>query len=561
MFRKDAGTLLPQLLVRRKIRFVFLVEKHGRMCHNKSDGYRLERMIQRNPAGRNRCNNEGRTVRGSASRKRETRQAETDVTTKAERYEGEGTGRFKAAEVQNQVVEETGMKEGTGKDSPVMGKWRPSRHFTVKSGWINDPNGLIFYKGQYHLFYQYNPYSTVWETMHWGHAVSSDLIHWEELPCALIPDQPYEKDPEGGCFSGSVVIHDDKMHLIYTGTTTEGERPIQVQCLAVSEDGIHFDKYANNPVIAQAPAGCGGDFRDPKVFRAEGKWRMICGGSDGRSGDPSSNGMVYLYCSEDLIHWEYQGILYRSDDCSMFECPDLFPLGDKWVLTASPMNRPDFAPNIWVAGSVDFENCRFTPEREGVIDHGTHFYAAQTYPDGHGGMHTTAWLGGWFWMPWYKDHGPLGEEGARGILVYPRTVTQDAEGFPRWLPNERFPEPAYQEKEDGIIYEEMDGPFTCSAVCPSGRNICLTLHEGEGKKVTFTVDMQNGTMTADYTNADENAQYGVRICSFDPAAAGNSVRLDRDGCVITLILGDGGFQYTTLLYPPTRRITVEVSQQ
>ena len=107
----------------------------------------------------------------------------------------------------------------------------------------------------------------------------------------------------------------------------------------------------------------------------------------------------------------------------------------------------------------------------------------------------------------------------------------------------------------------MDGPFTCSAVCPSGRNICLTLHEGEGKKVTFTVDMQNGTMTADYTNADENAQYGVRTCSFDPAAAGNSVRLDRDGCVITLILGDGGFQYTTLLYPPTRRITVEVSQQ
>lgn len=88
---------------------------------------------------------------------------------------------------------------------------RPSLHFTPQKGWINDPNGLVFFKGQYHLFYQYNPYHDNWDSMHWGHAVSRDLIHWEELEPALVPDMPYDNDKNGGCFSGSVVVHDDQL--------------------------------------------------------------------------------------------------------------------------------------------------------------------------------------------------------------------------------------------------------------------------------------------------------------------------------------------------------------
>ena len=94
---------------------------------------------------------------------------------------------------------------------------RPSLHFTPQKGWINDPNGLVFFKGQYHLFYQYNPYHDNWDSMHWGHAVSRDLIHWEELEPALVPDMPYDNDKNGGCFSGSVVVHDDQLFLFYTG--------------------------------------------------------------------------------------------------------------------------------------------------------------------------------------------------------------------------------------------------------------------------------------------------------------------------------------------------------
>ena len=102
---------------------------------------------------------------------------------------------------------------------------RPSLHFTPQKGWINDPNGLVFFKGQYHLFYQYNPYHDNWDSMHWGHAVSRDLIHWEELEPALVPDMPYDNDKNGGCFSGSVVVHDDQLFLFYTGRT-EGETGI-----------------------------------------------------------------------------------------------------------------------------------------------------------------------------------------------------------------------------------------------------------------------------------------------------------------------------------------------
>ena len=127
---------------------------------------------------------------------------------------------------------------------------------------------------------------------------------------------------------------------------------------------------------------------------------------------------------------------------------------------------------------------------------------------------------------------------------------------PRWQADERYPEPAFRESGNRRIYEETDAPFTCQFSCPADQSIRLVLDEGDEKTVTFTIDRQTGTMTADYTCADNDSQYGVRTCRFDPSVS-DSVRLDCDGCVITLILGDGFFQYTTLLYPPSKRIRVE----
>ena len=293
---------------------------------------------------------------------------------------------------------------------------RPSLHFTPQKGWINDPNGLVFFKGQYHLFYQYNPYHDNWDSMHWGHAVSRDLIHWEELEPALVPDMPYDNDKNGGCFSGSVVVHDDQLFLFYTGRTEDETGIFETQNLAVSKDGIHFVKAEENPLIKEVPEKGGRDFRDPKVFFAQGKWRMICGGSTGRIEHPDSCGRIYLFSSTDLYHWAYSGILYEAEpgEGRMFECPDAFCLDDVWFLTTSPMYEKDSVTTLYLSGQVDFDKCEFHKEISGTLDLGTHYYAAQTYPVLHGEIRSVAWLGGWLWMPWIRDFGP--EEGYRGIL-------------------------------------------------------------------------------------------------------------------------------------------------
>ena len=128
---------------------------------------------------------------------------------------------------------------------------RPAFHLSSRIGWMNDPNGFSFYQGQYHLFYQYYPYNTVWGPCYWGHAVSKDLIHWEYLPAALAPDEEYDKD---GCFSGSAIeLEDGRQMLIYTGVvkkeTEDGSiRDLQQQCLAFG-DGLNYRKYENNPIL------------------------------------------------------------------------------------------------------------------------------------------------------------------------------------------------------------------------------------------------------------------------------------------------------------------------
>ncbi|MDK2950241.1 MAG: beta-fructofuranosidase, partial [Thermotoga sp.] len=171
--------------------------------------------------------------------------------------------------------------------------FKPAYHFFPITGWMNDPNGLIHWKGKYHMFYQYNPKKPRWGNICWGHAVSDDLVHWRHLPVALYP-----KDETHGVFSGSAVEKDGKMVLVYTyfrdPEYNEGEK--EVQCIATSEDGWNFVEYENNPVISKPPEEGIHAFRDPKVNRIGNKWRMVLG-----SGKDKRIGMVLLYTSEDLV--------------------------------------------------------------------------------------------------------------------------------------------------------------------------------------------------------------------------------------------------------------------
>jgi len=252
---------------------------------------------------------------------------------------------------------------------------RPRYHFTAKRGWLNDPNGLVFYKGEYHLFFQHNPYGWNWGNMHWGHAVSRDLTHWEELSEALYPDKL------GPMFSGSAVIDWNNT----SGFGKGGERPMvliytaagnpAVQCLAYSTDnGRTFTKYEGNPILKQITPGN----RDPKVIWHEPtkRWVMTLyvGFDETKDGKKTTRHTIHFLTSPNLKEWKV-----TSQIDGFFECPDFFELpvdgevkNKKWVLTA--------ANSDYMLGQFDGE--RFTPETPILKGHrGKGFYAAQTFSD------------------------------------------------------------------------------------------------------------------------------------------------------------------------------------
>ena len=157
----------------------------------------------------------------------------------------------------------------------VNTQYKPEEHFTAEIGWINDPNGFVYFRGEYHLFYQFYPYDSAWGPMHWGHAKSKDLIHWEHLPVALAPDQDYDRS---GCFSGSAIVKDDRLWIMYTGHIDEEGSIRQLQNIAYSDDGIHFTKISENPVLTGADLPeelIVSEFRDPKLFEKDGRYYSV----------------------------------------------------------------------------------------------------------------------------------------------------------------------------------------------------------------------------------------------------------------------------------------------
>ena len=292
---------------------------------------------------------------------------------------------------------------------------RPLFHLTPLVGWMNDPNGFCWYKGQYHLFYQYHPFSRQWGPMHWGHAVSQDLLHWTYMPCALAPDTAADA---GGCFSGSAVeMPDGRLMLCYTGVQPAGtfRRETQAQCVAFG-DGTDFEKSLLNPVIRHAhlPEGCSEfDFRDPKVWRENGVYRMVVANRH-----ETRKGSILLMESPDGQDWHYVCTIDQSDGeyGQMWECPDFFTMDGKQVLIVSPQEmhaREEFHAGygtVAILGRFDEQDRRFERESIQPVDHGLTFYAPQTTlaPDGRRIM--IGWMDNWETCkeaprrhPWYAQ--------------------------------------------------------------------------------------------------------------------------------------------------------------
>jgi beta-fructofuranosidase len=294
---------------------------------------------------------------------------------------------------------------------------RPQYHFLPPSNWMNDPNGLIQWKGQYHLFYQYNPFAPVWGSIHWGHALSDDLVRWRDLPIAIAPT-PGSVD-EHGIFSGCGFDADGVPTVLYTGVRKPGDGPrIELPCLATSaaEDLVTWQKYPGNPVIASPPPGLDVlGFRDHGVWKEDGAWYQVIG-----SGIRGIGGTVFLYRSADLVHWEYVHPICigdRNETGDIWECPDLFQLGDRHILTVSPI---PLHKTLYFVGN--FREHKFQVLHQGAVDDGGYFYAPQSFTDDRG----RRIMFGWLWEG--RDQTLQRAAGWAGVMSLPRVLLPRSDG-------------------------------------------------------------------------------------------------------------------------------------
>ena len=348
--------------------------------------------------------------------------------------------------------------------------YRPQFHFSPEANWMNDPNGMVYYEGEYHLFYQYYPDSTVWGPMHWGHAVSKDMVHWEHLPIALYPDSL------GLIFSGSAVIdwknttgfgseENPPMIAIFTHHLMEGEKAgrndFQYQSIAYSLDkGRTWTKYDGNPVVPNPGIK---DFRDPKVIwdKSNDQWVMTFAAYD----------KVRFYTSKDLKEWKFTGTFGIEGDDRLWECPDLIPMTiketgeEQWVLIVSIQRK---APNGGTAtgyfiGDWDGKTFIGDPSDQKWLDWGTDNYALVTWadvPEDDGRTLAIGWMSNWQ----YAQVVPT--QKWRSAMTLPRALTLHDDGIIRSLPVKEL-------KQIEISSTEMAlGPFSEETILAESCTTC-----------------------------------------------------------------------------------------
>ncbi len=320
-------------------------------------------------------------------------------------------------EVKNNFKKVLDMTEQTSTKTPQSSNDKfPAFHITGGKGWINDPNGLVYYNGEYHVFFQYHPYGTTWGPMHWGHVVSTDLTNWKRLPIALTPGGEGDKD---GCFSGSAICAFGKLFIMYTGFEENGggEKVRQVQCLAESDDGVNFKKHGVVIGSDDLPEGfmpC--DFRDPYVFCHEGKFYCLVAAKK-----KEGRGRVLLYRSADLFKWEFlSDTLGFDSDGIMFECPDF--IEELGLLTVCDQLQPSGKNDClnvhsarYFLGKMDFETGKFTIKKQGILDYGFDYYAPQSFAE----SSKNTIMG---WLNMWDRNVPSSKYGFAGMLTAAREI-------------------------------------------------------------------------------------------------------------------------------------------
>lgn len=423
------------------------------------------------------------------------------------------------------------------KKTEINPRFKLHYHITPPVGWMNGPNGFSFYKGEYHLFYQFYPYDTQWGPMHWGHVTSPNLVDWRQMPTALIPAKEQ-------CFSGSAIDNDGIMALMYTGHEASDEPPFykESQYLAFSIDGIDFHKYKGNPVLMPAPINTV-DFRDPKVWKKGSFWYVLLG-----SKTEDHRGCVLLYRSVNMISWEFVNVLAESNGelGFMWESPDFFEINGKHILLISPQGmvaQGDRFKNTfqtgYIIGSFDYETFDFVPEVSfQELDFGHDFYATQT-TEKDGKRYLVAWFGMW------ESNHPEDADGWVGAmtlsreldLIGSRIVMKPIDAITRL-------------RQDTIIVGELHRNYSIEFEQTGELIINIDLTEriellirgsGGGERATLIWDIETNKVVVDRSG-------DVRQVGWEPL---DSVcwRIFLDASSLELFCGEGEVVFSSRVYP------------
>jgi fructan beta-fructosidase len=452
--------------------------------------------------------------------------------------------------------------------------YRPQFHFSPAEKWLNDPNGMVYFNGEYHLFYQFHPFDTIWGPMHWGHAVSKDLIYWEHLPIALHPDE------HGTIFSGSAVVDwnntsgffDDQPGLvaIYTSHDTypNSDRPRQRQSLAYSHDnGRTWEKYEGNPVLSDITIT---DYRDPKVFwhNHTNKWIMIL--ATGQS--------VTIYTSPNLKEWEFAsefGNKAGSHD-GFWECPDLFQLpvdhdenNQRWVMVVSIGDTGEFIEGSRTQYFIgDFDGTTFVNHHDDEtilwLDYGRDNYAGVSWsdiPDGDGRRIYIGWMSNWR----YANQVPSKEW--RGAMTLPRelSLSSSKDGIriiqkpvseiSRLRKNSRFQHNITIEDRNPVCLalnnQLMEINLEIEKIDAS--KFDMVLQNSKAEETTISFDVEKETLVVDRTKSGEHSfSTSFPIIQEAPLKLkGNQIKIQMfiDASSIEVFANDGEIAITSLLFP------------
>lgn len=442
---------------------------------------------------------------------------------------------------------------------------RPLYHVTGGVGWINDPNGFGMYKGEYHLFFQYHPYSTHWGPMHWGHVKTKDFIKWERLPIAIAPDTDVD---EAGCFSGSSIeLPDGRQLLMYTGVhrkeNAQGDmEDFQQQCIAIG-DGIDYEKYTANPVITtdMIPEGNNlNDFRDPKIWKENGIYKAVVGS---RGADTS--GEILLYESENCLDWKFVRIIDKCNDeyGKMWECPDYFLLDGKQILAVSPQEMQasglEFHAGNGTVFSIGEERADGSFMREGVqaIDYGLDFYAPQTLLTEDGRRIMIAWMQNW-------ETSNCGNAARQifGEMTIPRElsfrngrVCQNpvAEISNYYSRKTSYKNVLVQDEVSlpGISGRVIDMTLTVRPVDKGVNWFKISVAKDGDKETTICYDAARKVIRIDRTKSGlRNDIVSVREFYVDPTREDIKMRILMDRHSVELFVNDGEQAASTIIYTP-----------